>query len=375
MDLLEMDNLPPLGDMPITIDTDPIYIMHTSGSTGIPKGVVITHRGVIDYIEWAKACYSITSSDIIGNQAPFYFDNSTLDIFLCLATGATLVVIPEEHFLFPVRLIEYLAEHGITFIFWVPSVIAAVATTDALCTVSPPLNKILFAGEVMSNRHLNYWRRKCPNALFSNLYGPTEITVDCTYYIVDREFADDEPLPIGLPCRNSDVFILNEQGALAAPEERGELCVRGSSLALGYWNDWEKTAASFTQNPLNPHYPERIYRTGDLVYYNEKGEINFAGRRDSQIKHLGYRIELGEIETTLLAIPQVRNAFAFYDEVKKQIGVIYETASGSELNNLRKALLERLPKYMVPTIFIQAQAFPLTPTGKIDRKALMEQLC
>jgi D-alanine--poly(phosphoribitol) ligase subunit 1 len=357
--------------MPATIDTDPVYIIHTSGSTGVPKGVVIPHRSVIDYIEWARATYAVTEVDTIGNQAPFHFDNSTLDLYLCFATGATLVLIPEDLFLFPIKLIEYLAAQEVRLIFWVPSAMAAVANTDVLAkTTLPGLTKILFAGEVMQNRHLNYWRRYFPNALFSNLYGPTEITVDCTYYIVDREFADDEPLPIGFPCRNSDVLILNDRQHPAVAGERGELCVRGSSLALGYWNDPEKTAAAFAQNPLNPHYPERIYRTGDVVWRNEQGEIYFAGRNDHQIKHLGYRIELGEIETAALSVPEVRNACVVYDQGKSQIVMFYQSERELGAAALRKALLEKLSKYMVPGMFVHLPDLPLNANGKIDRLAL-----
>ena len=361
----------PLTGLPQTIDTDPVYIIHTSGSTGVPKGVIISHRGVIDYIEWAKRCYAVTEVDTIGNQAQFHFDNSTLDLYLCFATGATMVIIPDELFLFPIKLIEYVAEQSIRLIFWVPSLLAAVANTDVLSkTGLPGLRKILFAGEVMQNRHLNYWRRKFPDALFSNLYGPTEITVDCTYFIVDREFGDDEPLPIGWPCRNSDVLILNSEDQPAAAGERGELCVRGSSLALGYWNDPEKTAAVFVQNPLNPHFPERIYRTGDMVYRNERGEILFAGRNDDQIKHLGYRIEPGEIETAALVIDEIRNACVVYDSARMSIMLFYEADSELSVSYLRKALLDKLPKYMVPAIFVHRQRLPLNSNGKIDRNGL-----
>lgn len=227
------------------IDTDPIYIIYTSGSTGIPKGVVISHRGVLDYIYWAIDCYKIDENDIIGNQSPFYFDNSTLDIYLCISTGATLIIIPEQLFAFPPKLMQYVNDNQINLIFWVPSVMIYVANTDVFRHIRMQyLKKILFAGEVMPNRHLNYWRKHLEDALYSNLYGPTEITVDCTYYIVERDFDDFEPLPIGFPCRNSDVIILNNNNELVKEAELGELCVRGSSLALGYWNDTEKTETS-----------------------------------------------------------------------------------------------------------------------------------
>jgi len=354
------------------IDTDPVYIIHTSGSTGTPKGVIIAHRGVIDYIDWAKKCYCVDEHAVIGNQAPFHFDNSTLDIYLSFATGATLELIPEECFAFPAKLMEYLVNRSVNMVFWVPSVLINAANLKIFDKgVLPPLEKILFAGEIMPNKQLNYWRRHFPHALFSNLYGPTEITVDCTYYTVDRAFADDEPLPIGIPCRNTDVLILKEDNLLAGPGEHGELCVRGSSLALGYWNNPEKTAEVFTQNPLNPYYPEKIYRTGDIVFTNDRGEIIFVGRKDSQIKHMGYRIELGEIETAAKSLPDIANACVLYDRQKLEIILIYESPTEIAAENWRRTLLEKLPKYMLPRRFVWLNSMPLTPNGKIDRQKLV----
>ena len=357
------------------IDTDPVYIMYTSGSTGVPKGVVIPHRGIIDYIDWAKNCYAISASDTIGSQAPFFFDNSTLDLYLCFSCGATLDLIPEELFAFPVKLINYLKEAGVTLIFWVPSIMANIATMRIFEKVDlPPLSKILFAGEVMLTRTLNYWRRYFPKALFSNLYGPTEITVDCTYFIVDRELADDEKLPIGIPCRNSDILILNESNQPAQGEEPGELCVRGSSLAMGYWNNPERTAQAFVQNPLNPHYPERIYRTGDLVNRNARGEILYIGRKDFQIKHLGYRIELGEVEHAVLQLKGIKNACVLYQPERKEITLFFESDQDWSSANLREQLGVFLPKYMLPTVLHRLDELPKNPSGKIDRKTLSDRL-
>lgn len=355
------------------IDTDITYTLFTSGSTGVPKGVAITNRSIIDYIDWAKECYSVEEKDNIGNQAPFYFDNSTLDIYLMLSTGATLYIIPKTFFSFPAKLLSYVVERKINMIFWVPSVLINIANYDLLDSIECScLDKILFAGEVMPNKQLNYWRKKIPNALYSNLYGPTEITVDCTYYIVDREFEDDEPLPIGIPCRNSDILVLDEKNELVCESNKiGELCVRGSSLAVGYWNNIEKTNEVFVQNPLQSNYPEKIYRTGDLVYYNDRKELIFSGRKDYQIKHNGYRIELGEIENAALGREEITNVCCLYNQQQKKIVLLYQ-GDVSE-RELRGYLLKIIPKYMVPTIYYQLSEFPYNDNGKIDRKRLNTQ--
>lgn len=357
------------------IDSDPVYSIFTSGSTGNPKGVVVSHRGVIDYIDWAIDTFNITEKEIIGNQAPFYFDNSTLDLYLMFATGATLIIVPEEHYAFPANLIDYINEQKINFVFWVPSVLINVANYNILEHKSLPfMQKVLFAGEVMPNKHLNYWRKQLPNCLYANLYGPTEITVDCTYYIVDREFSDDESLPIGFPCKNSGILILNEDNKLCRVDEKGELCVRGSSLALGYYNDPAKTSQVFVQNPLNKHYPEIIYKTGDVVYWNSRGEIIYVGRKDSQIKHNGYRIELGEIENAILGTGLIKSVCSVYDYKNKQIVMFYVSEEDVNLIQLRRELLNFIPKYMIPTKNIRLEYMPITSNGKIDRLTLNKQI-
>ena len=351
------------------IDLDPIYSIFTSGSTGAPKGVLISHRGVIDFIEWAITTYDLSNKTSIGNQVPFYFDMSVLDIYLMVFTGATLQIIPEDRFAFPIKLIEYVNEKNINFIFWVPSVLNSVSNFDAFSVIKPSsLEKILFAGEVMSNKHLNYWRKHHPNALYSNLYGPTEITVIATYFIVNRAFKDDEPLPIGKACKNTQTLILSDKGQLIKKGETGELYLRGSLLALGYYNDIEKTKEVFVQNPLHNTYSDVVYKTGDLVYENDLNDIVFVGRKDSQIKHLGYRIELGEIETAISGIKAVGNACVLYNDNQKKIVAFinhYETSA-----QIRKKLSHSLPKYMIPTKWITIEKFPLNANGKIDRQAL-----
>jgi D-alanine--poly(phosphoribitol) ligase subunit 1 len=353
------------------IDVDPLCIINTSGSTGIPKAVVMSHRNVIDFMDWVMDELRLDGSETIGSLSPFYFDIYTLELYLSLAKGATIVVIPEQLSMFPVRLVEYLAQHSVSFIFWVPTIMVSIANLDLLPRGDlKGLRKVLFAGEVFPTRHFNYWRRHLPQATFVNLYGPIEITVDCTYYVVDREFQDDEPLPIGRPRRNVDIIILNDRNEPAGVNQEGELCVRGSSIALGYWNDAAKTEQAFACNPLNPSFSELIYRTGDTAYRNERGEIMFVGRKDHQIKHLGYRIELGEIEHAALAVAGLGNACVLYDKANREITLFYEASGEVSPATIRRELSSSLPKYMLPTVFHRLDALPRNPNGKIDRLRL-----
>lgn len=353
------------------IDTDPVYAIFTSGSTGTPKGVVVSHRGVIDYIDWAVETFKVDEHAIIANQAPFYFDNSTLDLYLMFSTGATLILVPEEYYAFPVKLIDFLNEKKVNFVFWVPFVLINIANFKLFEQKKMKyLQKVLFAGEVMPNKHLNYWRKHLPECLYANLYGPTEITVDCTYYIVNREFLDEEPLPIGKACKNSGILILNENNQTTTLNEQGELCVRGTSLAMGYYNDPDKTAKAFVQNPLNTHYPEIIYRTGDIAYWNEYGEVMYVGRKDSQIKHNGYRIELGEIENAILGTGQVKITCVVYNYANKEIVMFYEADADLNSGELRKSMMQFVPKYMIPTKYVRIDKMPMNANGKIDRLKL-----
>jgi len=355
------------------LDVDPLCIINTSGSTGTPKGVTLSHRGTIDFMDWAFSALDLDGSERIGSLSPFYFDIFTLELNLCLAKGATIVIVPDRLASFPLKLIEFVAEQEISFVFWVPSIMVNISNQGLLERFAlPALKKVLFAGEVFPMRHLNRWRRAIPGATFINLYGPIEITVDCTYFVLDREFGDDDPLPIGIPCRNTEILILSEDNRLCGVGEHGELCVRGTSLALGYWNDPEKTAKVFVQNPLHSSYADLVYRTGDTAFRNERGEIMFVGRKDSQIKHLGYRIELSEIEHQILRIEGIANGCVVYNSTRKEITLFYET-EGHDVAPavIRQALSEVLPKYMWPTMFYAVAELPRNPNGKVDRQALL----
>ena len=356
------------------IDTDLLYVLFTSGSTGEPKGVAITHKSVVDYTFWVCETFNFTENEILLNQAPFYFDNSVLDIYGSLVSGACLHIIPNSLFAFPKKVCEYIEQNNINTIFWVPSVLIYFANTNATALlINSALKKVLFCGEVMPNKQLNIWRKTLANALYANLYGPTEITDVCSYYVVNRDFSDDEPLPIGRACKNTELLVFDDEMRLITPDEiyhKGELYIRGTGLSVGYYNDPEKTQNAFIQNPLQNAYTEKIYKTGDIVAYNEYGELICYGRSDSQIKLNGHRIELGEIETALNAHENIRRSACVFKD--NEIITFYE--SNKELDCLKDFLEVKIPAYMIPRKFFHIKELPQNPNGKIDRKALKQKL-
>lgn len=356
------------------IDADPAYALFTSGSTGVPKGAVVSHRAVLSYVKWYADTFKIDENTVFGSQTPFYFSMSVSDVFSTVYAGGELNIIPKMLFSFPMKLLEFLNERRVNTIYWVPSALCIIANWRVLDYGELKfIKKVLFAGEVMPTRQLNYWIQKLPDALFANLFGPTETTDICTYYIVDRKFSDGETLPIGRACDNCDVFVLKEDGTKAETGEEGELYARGSFLAMGYYNNPEKTAAAFVQNPLNTAYPETVYKTGDLVKYNEKGELIYISRIDFQIKHMGYRIELGEIEAAASALDCVTACAAVYDSVRDRIILIYE-GKKREITEILSELRARLPEYMMPQTVKRIKAMPHNANGKIDRKLLQNNL-
>lgn len=355
------------------VDTDPLYILFTSGSTGVPKGVVMSHRVIINNMEWLEREFDFSEQDVMGNQVPFHFDVANHDLYCPLKFGCCTVLIPPDLFSAPARLVSYLNENRVTGIFWVPFALCVVSELDALKLEIPRvLRYIFFAGEVMPVKQLNYWRRYLPDAEYVNMYGSTETHV-CTYYRLDREFGDDESLPIGRPCGNIDILVLDEDNRPVEPEsgEVGELCIRGGAFALGYYGNPALTLERFVQNPLNTKYQELIYRTGDMVSFRKDGALSYHSRRDFQVKRLGYRIELGEIEAAAGWLEGIERCACLYDSKKKTILLLY---SGEKLERktIAGGLSERLPKYMMPGRYIHLEEMPLNGNGKIDRRRLKE---
>lgn len=355
-----------------SIDTDPIYIVFTSGSTGKPKGVVACHRSVIDYIETLTEVLEISEDTVFGNQTPLYVDACLKEIFPTLKFGAKTYIIPKELFMFPIKLVEFLNQYKINTVCWVVPALTLISGLGALDKVVPEyLHTIAFGSEVFPIKQFNIWRKTLPNARFINLYGPTEATGMSCYYVVDREFALDESIPIGKPFRNTEILLLDESDRLVKKGEQGEICIRGTSLTLGYYNDFEKTGEVFVQNPLNKMYPELIYRTGDIGRINERDELVFVSRKDYQIKHMGHRIELGEIEMVMNQMEGIQSASCIFDDDKKKI-ILYYVGNVSKADVVNYCR-DKLPRYMIPNLVEKLDFMPLTPNGKINRLALKER--
>ena len=355
-------------------DTAPLYVNFTSGSTGTPKGVAVSHRSVIEFMAPFTELFHITEQDVMGNQAPFDFDVSVKDIYSGLYTGAKVQIIPREYFSNPTLLMDYLQDHNTTVLIWAVSAMCFVSIMNALDYKTPKsVRAVGFSGEVMPIKQLRIWQKYLPDVMYVNLYGPTEITCNCTYYVLEKgkEYALDEVIPAGIPFPNEKVFLLDEEDQLVPVSDtkrQGEICVSGTCVALGYYKNPERTAAAFMQNPLNRSYLEQMYRTGDVGRYDADGNLIYVSRKDFQVKHLGHRIELGEVEADAMARDGVSRACCIYDADKKRLILFY--TGDRDKKELEKELKEILPPFMMPNKTFRLEEMPLNKNGKIDRHEL-----
>jgi amino acid adenylation domain-containing protein len=362
------------------IDSDIAYILFTSGSTGNPKGVMLSHQNSLTFVNSVCSFFNIEKEDRFSNIAPLHFDMSIFDIFVAFKAGACVVIVPEVVAIFPAKLAEYIADKKITVWNSVPSALSLLATYKNLDAYDlSSLRLVLFAGELFPLKYLRILQNAIPKARFCNMYGQTEAN-SSTYYWVDQLPVDDKGvLPIGKSLPNFEVFALDENGtSINAPGQTGELYVRASTVAVGYWGEPEKTENAFVRNPLRPELRERVYKTGDLVHLDADGNYIFSGRKDHMIKSRGYRIEIGEIESVLCSHPEVKNAVVIPipDElIGNRLWAIIEPSMLGKLtkDDVLKYCMAQLPKYMVPETVQFRDSLPMTSSGKVDRKKLSAQ--
>jgi amino acid adenylation domain-containing protein len=360
-----------------TIDTDLAYILYTSGSTGDPKGVMISHLNALTFINWAFKAFGIIPEDRLSNHAPLHFDLSIFDIFVALKAGAAVLPVPEEASSFPYYLAQWIEANRISVWYSVPSILSMMLLHGQLIRFSYKyLRTILFAGEVFPLKYLRNLMGIIQNTEYYNLYGPTETNV-VTYYKVPQLEPDRiKPIPIGKACENTEVFAIMKGNKLVTkPGQEGELYARGSCVAQGYWGDNEKTIKSFVKNPFQNFYQERIYKIGDIVTLDDQGNYIYIGRRDQMIKSRGYRIELGEIEAALYAHPEINDAavVAIPDELignRIKAFLVCRKKDSISYSEVKAHCSTLLPRYMIPEIIEFQDTLARTSTGKIDRKLL-----
>jgi amino acid adenylation domain-containing protein len=356
---------------------DLAQVLYTSGSTGMPKGVMITHGNIRNYIDWAIEYFGITAKDRLLGTAPFYFDMSTFDIFCALAAGATLSLATEDLLIFPEKLVRFMEQEKVTLWKGVASLLMYMSRAGVVRPSRlPDLRTVIYAGEPLNAHYLSQWMQAFPEKLFFNGYGPTEATGVSLCYHVKSVPDFEHPIPIGYPRTGMKVLVMGEDGQPVLPGEIGELCLAGPGLAKGYLNDPEKTRKQFTESPTG--YPDpgaRIYHTGDLVRQNEDGSFVFVSRKDHQVKWMGYRIELAEIETNLSAHPHVKDVAVLLADRSgglTELVAFFEADEAIESAGLVRFLEKRIPIYMIPKRFIQIPCLPRNDRGKIARDELLK---
>lgn len=362
--------------IPTVGDDDPLYMVYTSGSTGKPKGILKSHRAELSYVSAYCETFGFDGEDVIGNQTPFFFDASGKDIYLALWLGCTLEILPTKLFSFPTELMEYMNARRVSFISWVPTAISIVAQLNPFSLVKPVyLKRVFFVGEVMPMKYLNKWRRALPDVQYVNLYGQSELAGICCWFEVKGEWDDAAVLPMGKPLSNSRIYLLDGEEIVREPGHIGELYIVSDALALEYYHDPEKTAASFLTRDFGEG-ERRCFKTGDMAQYDAEGNLVFAARSDFQIKHMGHRIELGEIEAVATTLDEIRMCCCLYSPAKQWIYLFAELSEGCTLTGqqIRSLLREKLSDYMLPRKVVILDKMPLSPNGKMDRQKLKAQM-
>ena len=349
------------------------YIMFTSGSTGMPKGVAVTHQNVLHFIAWGQTFFGITSQDTFANLSPMYFDNSVFDFYVGMFSGASLTPIPRELLTKPYELVPYVEKMACTIWFSVPSLLIYLMTMKAISAGKlSELRTIIFGGEGYPKVELKklYDLFKVGTKLV-NVYGPTECTCICSaHFLSDVDFAELSGLPtLGRLNSNFDFRILDEEGN---DSDNGELCLIGPNVSAGYYNDLERTAESFVTLTESNRFMKRMYKTGDIVR-ESNGKLYFLGRKDNQIKHMGYRIELEEIEHALVKLATVNQAVVIYQRENAAYGKLVGFVGCSTPVDEKMLLMDLaslLPDYMIPNKVVVLDALPKNPNGKVDRQQL-----